>query len=675
MSFVVKELVNAARLCNIRGAVRLEKYSPSGENSTKISSCLILLHAESSTHGFWSQLRDALGHRPSEYQAVVYQAGREAFSAFVLYQGDERSASIGAFHVLKKTLHPLLAEHTVLLTHRLLDLLILPKPRDKPNSHEFVSLLEKHPHAHPDWPTVVRVLVAHCDHNSGPPTDETDDSGDSLEKAKSLDIWEFLKQAEEDASDKSLDIWEFLRQADSKDTRDRPSVPHAQLGRRESSPLMVSIAKGYLQTCLVLLVGGTDPNCTVGRESPLHMAVRLGRPLIVKALLVFGANAVAVNTTGETPLDIAQSVHTKKSSTISDTLRTYIDSWNATQLYFNNHPNKYEKRKVSDVYLLSLDGGGVRAFNSLRALSTIEARMRQLDPKCDSVFRYFDYLAGTSSGAIIVAAVAHRHEELTMDATFALVHKIMTDVFERPLGERAKRMDRYLKELYGEGAVMADIGQQQKVIIVTTLADTIPSRIHLMTSYGAGRDGHPGPRERKIWEAARASSAAPYYFPPFDGRFIDGGIMANNPTLDAMVEVMDQERKTRHHRKVGCVLSLGTGVVPAKAIHNVEVFAPGVSWKTLANLSGTISGLDSLFQLMVSQVTQSDGQEVSRARAWCESIEASYYRLSPMLHENIDPSSTSMEAHINMLFDDTLYLLNEPDKIDNIAKLLLAKKR
>ena len=36
----------------------------------------------------------------------------------------------------------------------------------------------------------------------------------------------------------------------------------------------------------------------------------------------------------------------------------------------------------------------------------------------------------------------------------------------------------------------------------------------------------------KIWEAARATSAAPLYFPPMhvgQYKFVDGGLQANNP--------------------------------------------------------------------------------------------------------------------------------------------------
>lgn len=42
--------------------------------------------------------------------------------------------------------------------------------------------------------------------------------------------------------------------------------------------------------------------------------------------------------------------------------------------------------------------------------------------------------------------------------------------------------------------------------------------------------------EQKVWEAARCSGAAPTYFKAF-GPYIDGGLDANNPTLDLITEI------------------------------------------------------------------------------------------------------------------------------------------
>jgi len=44
------------------------------------------------------------------------------------------------------------------------------------------------------------------------------------------------------------------------------------------------------------------------------------------------------------------------------------------------------------------------------------------------------------------------------------------------------------------------------------------------------------PTEQHVWRAARSSGAAPTYFRAF-GRFLDGGLMSNNPTLDVLTEI------------------------------------------------------------------------------------------------------------------------------------------
>jgi patatin-like phospholipase/acyl hydrolase len=62
-----------------------------------------------------------------------------------------------------------------------------------------------------------------------------------------------------------------------------------------------------------------------------------------------------------------------------------------------------------------------------------------------------------------------------------------------------------------------------------------------------------------IWEAARATSAAPTFFLPITiGKITygDGGTGWNNPTNEAIAEA----QKVWPNRSIGCVVSLGTGL-------------------------------------------------------------------------------------------------------------------
>jgi len=62
-----------------------------------------------------------------------------------------------------------------------------------------------------------------------------------------------------------------------------------------------------------------------------------------------------------------------------------------------------------------------------------------------------------------------------------------------------------------------------------------------------------------IWQAARATSAAPTFFKriKIDGEhdYIDGGIVCNNPAQ----QVLDEARRIGKNRRVDCILSVGTG--------------------------------------------------------------------------------------------------------------------
>ncbi|KAL1904484.1 hypothetical protein Sste5344_009772 [Sporothrix stenoceras] len=71
-----------------------------------------------------------------------------------------------------------------------------------------------------------------------------------------------------------------------------------------------------------------------------------------------------------------------------------------------------------------------------------------------------------------------------------------------------------------------------------------------------------------IWEAFRATSAAPPYFDPIsigdpgeEEIFIDGGLGYNNPTE----QLLDEARRQFPERKVACIVSIGTGM--ARVIH------------------------------------------------------------------------------------------------------------
>lgn len=85
-----------------------------------------------------------------------------------------------------------------------------------------------------------------------------------------------------------------------------------------------------------------------------------------------------------------------------------------------------------------------------------------------------------------------------------------------------------------------------------------------------------------IWEAGRATSAAPLYFPPMkvtvkgvEHEYFDGGMISNNPILDLKSEV-EYEFDTKQPQ---CVVSIGTGKVD-KAAENRSFGQKLLKWAT-----------------------------------------------------------------------------------------------
>ena len=71
-----------------------------------------------------------------------------------------------------------------------------------------------------------------------------------------------------------------------------------------------------------------------------------------------------------------------------------------------------------------------------------------------------------------------------------------------------------------------------------------------------------------IWQACRATSAAPTFFPPMyigtpPTAYVDGGLGYNNPVRALMEE---SSHIWPPERKIGCIVSVGTGVLGSKDV-------------------------------------------------------------------------------------------------------------
>jgi len=212
--------------------------------------------------------------------------------------------------------------------------------------------------------------------------------------------------------------------------------------------------------------------------------------------------------------------------------------------------------KVGPKRILALDGGGIRGALTLGYLKKMETILRQQhnDPNlllCD----YFDLIGGTSTGSIIAAslAVGRTVDEIT-DMYMELGGKIFSGKrnWWNPL-ETAKflkanydykALENSLKGAFGDITLGSD-KIRTGLCIVAKRADT--NSVWPLINHPNGKyfDSAIGKNKNiALWQAVRASSAAPTYFAPQmidvgDGHraaFVDGGVsMANNPALTLLM--------------------------------------------------------------------------------------------------------------------------------------------
>ena len=70
------------------------------------------------------------------------------------------------------------------------------------------------------------------------------------------------------------------------------------------------------------------------------------------------------------------------------------------------------------------------------------------------------------------------------------------------------------------------------------------------------------------------------------------------------------------------------------------------------------------------QVTSSDRRIVDRARAWCTTIGAAYFRLSPGLSKDVALDETRHDQLIPMLWETKAYVHSHQADLKKIAQLL-----
>ena len=428
------------------------------------------------------------------------------------------------------------------------------------------------------------------------------------------------------------------------------------------TPLMLAVIYSFTQCAFTMALANADVNAANKEtgNTALHIAMQKGQLTIAKLLVVFDACISLRNKGGKTPIDLAEA------STEPGAPKCYEE---IGALVVDNEMQSAEAipqafTSPDGPVLLSIDGGGIRGLVAVSVLNELENLLREMDPTFDCLSEYFDWTVGTSTGCYIICGMVYLKMPPAKMRKLYLQFKEKANELSRPYPDSA--VSAYMKQIVPEDIVLSSV-TTPRAIFTTTLADRNPPELHLMCNYGEARQGQKGPSERKLWEAARASSAAPTYFEAFENVFIDGGVMSNNPTLDGMSEMVQQLMLEGKPLKIGMVVSLGTGIIPSRP-------TPGINLQRKpATVVDDLKGLLGLVQVLVAQVTASDGQEVERAQAWCNTLQCPFFRFSAPM-KDIELNETDNEKLIEMMFYGLIYVKRNQGKLRRLAELLIQHK-
>jgi patatin-like phospholipase/acyl hydrolase len=216
---------------------------------------------------------------------------------------------------------------------------------------------------------------------------------------------------------------------------------------------------------------------------------------------------------------------------------------------------------MSKLRILSIDGGGIKGVFPASFLASMEKELPE------PLYRYFDLIAGTSTGGIIALGLGHGLNARDLLEFYLNKGPLIFPAHRRKVWRRwgadwvfprynASELRKALVEVFGN----TKLGELKSRLLIPSL-NAASGDIHIYkTPY------HPRLQmdyKARVVDVALATSAAPTYLPahvsPEGIPFLDGGLWANNPTGMAVVDAISMLGANREDIEV---LSLGCSRVP-----------------------------------------------------------------------------------------------------------------
>ncbi|XP_040917951.1 calcium-independent phospholipase A2-gamma-like [Toxotes jaculatrix] len=318
--------------------------------------------------------------------------------------------------------------------------------------------------------------------------------------------------------------------------------------------------------------------------------------------------------------------------------------------------------KGCGIRVLSIDGGGTRGVVPLQVLKLLE------DETGRKIHQLFDYICGVSTGAVLAFMLGLAR--FSLEECADMYRRFGSEVFrQNPLVGTVKMgwSHSYYNTETWESILREKLGN--RVLIKTARDELTPkvSAVSAVVNWGTSPKAFvfrnynhkPGSLSRyaggsgyQMWQAVRASSAAPGYFQEFPLQsdiHQDGGIILNNPCALAVHE----SRLLWPNQPFQCVLSLGTG-----RYDNAKK-GPATSTSLRAKISN-----------LISSATDTEGVHTLLDDLLAPDV---YFRFNPMLSALVSLDESRPGALDQLQRDTQTYLERNRPKLARLCLVLGAE--
>ena len=289
------------------------------------------------------------------------------------------------------------------------------------------------------------------------------------------------------------------------------------------------------------------------------------------------------------------------------------------------------------VRILSIDGGGIRGIIPLKVLEYIEKNTGK------QIHQLFNIFGGTSTGGIIALGLnalnpetqkVYTAEELikfyTEDADnifYSWNHGSGFGLFSSQYSPN--NIESYLKKKFGETTLLRDLPTTENCEVTVYSYDLKSNE----PFYFNNRDKVSS--SFLIWQAARATSAAPAFFPAFklkreemDLLLTDGGVYINNPGLNLLIQARKQFPHIKKQSQL--LVSLGTGQF-SPSREDLENAGVANGWvKAIFNIASMGTSAESEYQIF--ELLEYLDPQVLRDE---KEYEQRYYRFQKKFEEDV----------------------------------------